>query len=116
MQKESGIAVWIAGVVFGIVAALGYLFVPEPGLALLWAMFSTMVLGCWRPERPWRWTLLVGLIVPIGAVVHKIIRPEQVTRGLLYGSLLASVPAILGAYGGSFMRRTVETVFLKKDV
>ncbi len=112
---HTSVTAWIAGTVSGVMAAICHRFVPEQGLTLLWVMFSTMVLGCWKPHRPWRWTLLVGLVVPAEAVFHKISCPAQVARAEVYGSFLALLPALVGAYGGSFMRRMVQNVWPQKN-
>ncbi len=112
---QTGFTAWVVATVFGVVAAVCHRMVPEQGLTLLWVMFSTMVLGCWKLHRPWRWTLLVGLFVPAEAVLHKISYPAQVARAAIYGSFLALLPALIGAYGGHFMRRMVQNVWPQKS-
>src|SRR6266545_329482 len=38
---------------------------PDPLLSALAVTVATMMLGLLRPERPWRWVLLVGAPVPL---------------------------------------------------
>jgi hypothetical protein len=114
-QEKIGAAVWIVGVIFGVLAAAVHVLVPEQGLTFLWVMLATMILGCWKREAPWRWILLVVLFVPIADIVHKTLRPEQVSRASLWGSMLIVLAAVPGTYGGSYMRLMIDNIFAKKN-
>jgi hypothetical protein len=114
-QSKTGVAVWIIGVIFGLLAAAIHVLVPEQGLTFLWVMLTTMILGCWKREAPWRWMLLVVPCIPIADLVHKILRPQQVSRAAMWGAVLMILPSVAGAYGGSYMRLMIDNVFLKKN-
>jgi hypothetical protein len=106
---------WIVGVIFGLCAAAIHLYVPEQGLTFLWVMATTMILGLWKRERPWRWIIAVVPWVPIADIVHKIQRPQQVSRAAVWGALLVGLAAVPGAFGGSYMRLMIQNIFQKKD-
>ncbi len=95
-------------------AAAVHRLVPEQGLTFLWVMLSTMILGTWKRESPWRWILLVVPFIPIADTIHKILRPQQVSRAVLWGSVLMLLPAVAGAFGGSYMRLMIDNIFLHK--
>jgi hypothetical protein len=76
----------------------------------LLALSSCMLLGWLRPRWAWRWVVTVGIFVPLtelGAYLITTIRP---TRAQLWGSFLAALPGIAGAYGASFMRRVFDNL------
>lgn len=105
--------VWVIGVLFGICAAALHLLIPEQGLTFLWVMASTMILGVWKRERPWRWIVLVVPFIPISDIVYKILRPAQVSRASMFGAMLTVLAAVPGAYGGSYMRLMIDNIFNK---
>jgi hypothetical protein len=114
-QEKTGVAVWIVGIVFGALAAVIHVLVPEQGLTFLWVMMTTMILGCWKREAPWRWILLVVPFVPVADIAHKILRPQQVSRASMWGAVLIALVAVPGAYGGSYMRQMINNIFGKPN-
>jgi hypothetical protein len=112
-QEKTGVTVWIIGIVFGALAAVIHVLVPEQGLTFLWVMMTTMILGCWKRHAPWRWILLVVPFVPIADIVHKFMRPQQVSRASMWGAVLIALVAVPGAYGGSYMRQMINNIFGK---
>lgn len=110
-REKTGVAVWLVGIVFGTLAAVIHVLLPEQGLTFLWVMMATMILGVWKPHAPWRWILLVVPFVPIADIAHKIARPQQVSRASLWGSMLIALAAVPGAYGGSYMRQMISNIF-----
>jgi hypothetical protein len=106
---------WIVGILFGLCAAAIHVYVPEQGLTFLWVMATTMILGLWKRERPWRWIIAVVPWVPIADIAHKILRPQQVSRAEVWGALLVGLAAVPGAFGGSYMRLMIENIFHKKE-
>jgi ABC-type multidrug transport system permease subunit len=73
----------------------------------LLVLASCMLLGVLRPRWPWRWVVAVGLFIPLTELAAYLISTVKPTRAQIYGSLLASLPGIAGAYGGAFMRGVV---------
>jgi hypothetical protein len=73
----------------------------------LLVLVPCMLLGVMRPERPWRWVVIIGICVPLAELLGYLIVVEKPTRAQIYESLLAFLPGIAGAYGGAVMRRAV---------
>ena len=69
-----------------------------------------MLLGMLRPRWPWRWVLMVGVFIPLTELAAYLILTVKPTRAQVYGSFLAFLPGIAGAYGGSVMRRVMDTL------
>jgi len=77
-------------------------------LTALFVLVSTMLLGVLRPQRPWRWILLVGVFVPILQLLAYLFLTEKPYRAQLYESCLGFLTGIAGAYGGSVLRRLLN--------
>lgn len=69
-----------------------------------------ILLGALRPKRPWRWTLLVGIFVPLADLLAYLIMTQKPDRAQIYESFLAFLPGLVGAYGGAFMRAVINNV------
>ena len=76
----------------------------------LLVLASCILLGLLRPRWPWRWVLVVGLLIPLSEWAAYVILTVKPTRAQIYGSFLAFFPGIAGAYGGSLMRGVVENL------
>jgi hypothetical protein len=74
----------------------------------LLVLSACMLLGLLRPRRPWRWVMVVGLLIPLTELAAYVILTVKPTRAQAYGSCLAFLPGIAGAYGGSIMRRVMD--------
>src|SRR5215471_1872522 len=73
-----------------------------------------MLLGFLRPARPWRWVAIIGVCVPIATGLGYLLVANKPSRAQIYGSLLAFLPGIAGAYGGSLMRGAVSNLLAGK--
>jgi hypothetical protein len=76
----------------------------------LLALSACMLLGLLRPRWPWRWILTVGVFIPLTELAAYVVLTVKPTRAQIYGSFLAFLPGIAGAYGGSFMRGVIENL------
>lgn len=81
-------------------------------LALLAAMAFALAMGVAWPRWPWLWALLIGFS-PAVAEFILIARGEPMQRGEVEVAFGAVLPAIVGAYGGYFMRLMVVRLFEK---
>lgn len=77
--------------------------------ALLMLM-ACMLLGMLRPRWPWRWVVVVGMMIPLTELAAYLIRTVKPARAQVYGSFLAVLPGIAGAYGGAVVRRVMENL------
>lgn len=110
-QEESDRGIFILGAILGICA--GWLD-GKFGDLLLTALFvlsSTMLLGALRPQRPWRWTLLVAVFVPIMQLLAYLFLTQKPYRAQIYESFLGFLTGIAGAYGGSVGRKGLNELF-----
>jgi hypothetical protein len=83
-------------------------------LTALLVLAPCMILGVWRPAKPWRWVLIIGVCVPIAELVGYLVLTEKPYRAQVYESFLAFLPGIAGAYGGAVMRRAIGNIFAEK--
>ncbi len=79
-------------------------------LTALLVVSACMFLGLLRPRWPWRWVVTVGIFVPLTELAAYVLMTVKPTRAQIYGSFLAFLPGIAGAYGGSVMRRVVDNL------
>jgi ABC-type multidrug transport system permease subunit len=76
----------------------------------LLVLASCMMLGLMRRRWPWRWVVAVGVFVPLTELAAYVILTVKPTRAQVYGSFLAFLPGIAGAYGGSIMRGVIDNL------
>ena len=75
---------------------------------------ACMLLGLLRPRSPWRWVLTVGIFVPLTEFAAYLVLTVKPTRAQVYGSFLAFLPGVAGAYGGSVMRKVFDNLMQGK--
>ena len=80
----------------------------------LLVLAACMLLGTLRPRHPWRWIALVGAFIPLTELVAYVTLTVKPSRAQIYGSFLAFLPGIAGAYGGSLMRGVIENLRQRK--
>ncbi len=76
----------------------------------LLVLAACMLLGLLRPRWPWRWVVAVGVFIPLTELAAYLITAVKPTRAQIYGSFLASLPGIAGAYGGALMRGVINNL------
>ena len=76
----------------------------------LLVLMACMLLGLLRPRWPWRWVVMVGTFIPLTELVAYLVLTVKPSRAQVYGSFLAFLPGIAGAYGGSLMRGVIENL------
>jgi ABC-type multidrug transport system permease subunit len=76
----------------------------------LLVLAACMLLGLVRPRWPWRWVVVVGIFIPLAELAAYLILTVKPTRAQVYGSFLAALPGIAGAYGGSLMRGVIDNL------
>lgn len=79
-------------------------------LTALLVVVACMLLAILRPRWPWRWAVMVGIFISLEEFAGYALRTVKPTRAQIYGSFLAFLPAIVGAYMGAFVRRVVENL------
>lgn len=79
----------------------------------LLVLASAMFLGGLRPRRPWRWALLITVMVFLVEFTARFLLAQESPRAELYESILVFIPGIVGSYGGSVFRQAMRNVWNK---
>lgn len=83
-------------------------------LTAMVVLAANMLLGFLSPGRPWRWVVIVGVLVPLVEWLAYAFLTQKPERAQIYESFLAFLPGIAGAYGGAMGRGVVDNLFVKK--
>ncbi len=76
----------------------------------LLVLVACMALGLARPRWPWRWVVVVGMFIPLSELAAYVVLTVKPTRAQVYGSFLASLTGVAGAYGGALMRGVIDNL------
>ena len=98
----------------GVGAGVADVLVDDLLFTALLVLASCMLLGLLRRRAPWRWVVVVGVCIPLTELAAYLVRTVKPTRAQIYGSFLAFLPGIAGAYGGSVMRGAIDNLFQRK--
>ena len=101
---------WLLGLIFG--AACGYVHIRlrDSSLSVLMVTAFTMFLDYCRPERVWRWALLVGLSLPAAGFIALLTR-ERPSRGMIIGTFAGLAFSIVASIGGRVLYRARSILF-----
>ena len=69
-----------------------------------------MMLGLMRPQRAWRWAVVVGICVPVVELIGYLLLAQKPYRAQIYESFLAFLPGIVGSYGGAMLKQAVVNI------
>jgi uncharacterized membrane protein YfcA len=106
---------WIFAVLLGLACAAVRYYLPDPTMSALPACAVAMLLAVIRPEKPWRWGLLLAVLVPMSDL-YSWLAHEFVQSGRVEGSIIIGLASgFVGGYGGSIMRRMSVNVFNTKS-
>jgi len=89
----------------------------EPQAAVLVILVATFLLGLILPPRAWLWAIIVALCLPAEYLFLRSLgyQPVSPPSPAWYASLLALIPAFIGAYGGALGRIIINNVLVKSD-
>jgi predicted branched-subunit amino acid permease len=109
-SPKSDTLYWLLGFIFG--AACGYVHIRlrDSSLSVLMVTAFTMFLAYRRPERVWRWALLVGLCMPAAGFIALLTR-ERPSRGMIAGTFAGLAFSIVAAIGGKVLHRARTILF-----
>jgi len=106
--------IYLLGAILGVCAGVLDVKIGDLLLTAMFVLASTMLLVALRPQSPWRWTLTVGVFVPVVQLLAYLLLTEKPYRAQIYESFLGLLTGIAGAYGGSVARRGWNELFKKK--
>ena len=101
---------YLLGAACGIGAGCADVAIDDLLFTALLVVCACLMLGILRPRAPWRWILLVGICIPLTELAAYKFLTVKPFRAQIYGSFLAFLPGIAGAYGGSFLRGVVDNL------
>jgi hypothetical protein len=117
MKRESTRCDWpfyLLAALCGIGSGWADVAVDDLLFTALLVLASGMLLGSLRPHWPWRWVVVVGVFIPLTELGAYLLFTVKPARAQVYGSFLAFLPGIAGAYGGSIVRGVVENLRTEK--
>ena len=94
----------------GIGAGIADVLIDDLLVTALLVVASCMLLGLLRPRWPWRWVITVGTAIPLTELAAYLARTVKPSRAQIYASVLAFLPGVAGAYGGSVMRGVIDNL------
>jgi hypothetical protein len=101
---------YVLAVLSGLGAGWADVVINDLLFTALLVLSACILLGLLRPRWPWRWVVMVGIFVPLTEFAAYTILTVKPTRAQVYGSFLAFLPGIAGAYGGSIMRGAMDNL------
>ena len=113
-HKTNDVFFYILAALFGILAGWVDVKVGELLFTALLVLAPCMLLGALRPTCPWRWVVVIGVLVPIVELLAYLVMTQKPYRAQIYESFLAFLPGIAGAYGGSLMRSVIDNLLQGK--
>jgi len=102
--------VYLVGALCGIGTGWVDVVIDDLLFTALLVVVSCLLLGMLRPRWPWRWVVTVGIFIPLTELAAYLVRSVRPSRAQVYGSFLAFLPGIAGAYGGSVMRGVIDNL------
>ncbi len=105
---------YLGALLLGVLAGWMEVRIGDLLFTALLVLAPCILLGCLRPQRPWRWTVVVGICVPVADLLAYLILTQKPDRAQIYESFLAFLPGLVGAYGGSLMRGVINNVLGNK--
>ena len=109
-RARSDVPYYALAVVLGVGTGWVDVAVDDLLFTALLVVMACMLLGVLRPRWPWRWVVVVGAFIPLTELAAYLIRSVKPTPAQVYGSFLASLPGIAGAYGGAVVRGVIENL------
>jgi hypothetical protein len=111
--KQSDGLYWVLALIFGAGCGYVYIHLLDSSLSVLMVTGFTMFLAYMRPERVWLWALIMGLSMPVAAVIALLAR-ERPSRGMMVGTFAGLAFSIVSAVGGRVLRRARNILFPEK--
>jgi len=87
----------------------------EPQAAVLVILVWTVLLGMLLPKRAWLWAIILGLGVPAVYLAARAMgfQPASPPSPSWYASLIALIPAFIGAYAGAVGRVMINSLLVQ---
>jgi ABC-type multidrug transport system permease subunit len=113
-QSQADGVFYLLAAVCGVATGWADVVINDLLFTALLVLMACMLLGLLRPRWPWRWVLMVATFIPLTELAAYLVLTAKPSRAQVYGSFLAFLPGIAGAYGGSLMRGVITNLRLGK--
>ena len=114
MTNKGEVIIYLLGALLGMVAGCLEVQIGDLLLTSLFVLASTMLLGVMRPQRPWRWMLVVAIFVPALQCLAYFALAEKPLPSEIYESFLGFLTGAAGAYAGAAGRGAWLNLMQKK--
>ena len=87
----------------------------EPQAAVLVILMVTFTLGFLVLPRAWLWAIITGLCLPVGYLLARTVGylPASPLEPGWYASVIALIPAFIGAYSGALARVILNSAYVQ---
>ena len=110
-MPKSDILIYFLAALLGLCSGILEVTVGDLLATALFVLISTLVLGFVRPQRPWRWIVVVGIFVPLVRLAVYLVLSQKPYRAQIWESGLGFVTGAAGAYCGALARKGVDELF-----
>jgi lysylphosphatidylglycerol synthetase-like protein (DUF2156 family) len=107
--------IYTLAVLLGLAAGILEITINDLLVTALFVMIATMVLGFVRPQRAWRWTLIVAVFVPLARIGAYLFLTQHSDRAQIWESAFGFLTGTAGAYAGVLGRLGVDTLFRTEE-
>lgn len=117
MMTNSSRTTWRATASCALLALVGGIVIgaidfnaTEPQPAALLVLIFAGLLGFAQPRNAWRWAIIVTLGLPLAHLTLRQlgVQPRDPVSPGEYATLIALIPAFIGAYGGVLIRHVTQ--------
>src|SRR6185437_9984611 len=110
--NKNSIVNYVLGTVLGLAAGAIDVRLGDLLVTAVFVMLATMLLGLLRPERAWRWTVLVAVCVPLVQILAHSFLKEHIALSHIQLSFSGFLTGTVGAYAGAFARMGIDLLVL----
>jgi len=107
--------IYSLAVLLGLAAGILEITINDLLVTALFVMIATMVLGFVRPQRAWRWTLIIAVCVPLARLGAYFFLTQHSDRAQIWESAFGFLTGTVGAYAGVLGRLGVDTLFRTEE-
>jgi hypothetical protein len=111
-RNKSSAVNYILGAILGLGAGIIDVRLGDLLVTAVFVMLATMLLGLLRPERAWRWTVLVAVCVPLVQILAHTFLKEHIALSHIQLSFSGFLTGTVGAYAGAFARLGIDLLVL----
>ena len=110
-MAKSDLPIYLLGLLLGISAGLVEIRLGDLLITAIGVMISAFTLGYLRPQRAWRWILVIAPFVPLLRLAAYLALGQSSNRAQIWESGLGLVTGLAGAYAGALARKGVDELF-----